>query len=346
MPHESSAVADLVSLAHREPIHASPDPGDPNFGGRGDKSGLSAPWIVVIGLVVIGASVAGGYLMARQEEPASDAASAAASAANTESGLEPQVAAKVEAAAKIETDAEAGEEEIEPEPSGQLGEVDIELAKVTGFDVLVEPSGAKVTLDGQAIGAAPLRVRNLLPGKHAIDIEGPDGYFGKHLEFDLQAGDAEVLNLVLQAVGGAPPPVTEPEPIASVADSSDSDEEDQGDADTAEGKKPAKTKRRNKNDKNKRDRRRFKASADEERILDKAEKVALGTLMLGAKPPCDIIINGKKTGLVTPQRAIQLPAGMHRVILVNKKFKIRKSFKVNIKSGMTTRAIQDLSAEL
>jgi hypothetical protein len=204
-----------------------------------------------------------------------------------------------------------------------------------------------VSLDGQAIGAAPLRVRNLLPGKHVIDIDGPNGYFGKHLEFNLSAGEAEVLTLVLDPVSdGLPPaaaaqsmPEGENEDPELVASASDDESEESASA------KPTGKKQRGKKDKRDR-RRRFKASADEEKILRKAEKVALGTLMLGAKPPCDIIINGKRTGLKTPQRAIQLPAGMHRVVLVNKKHDIRKAFKVRIKPGLTTRAIQDLSAKL
>ncbi len=335
MPQESSAVADLVSLAHREPIHASPDPNDPHGSGRG-RGVFSGPWIVLIGMVVIGASVAGGYFMARQEageQPQTAALSAEAEVAGVDTA--PTLAAVAPA--------DAAEAEIEPAPA-PVGEVDIELAKVTGFDVLVEPSGAKVSLDGQPIGAAPLRVRNLLPGKHAIDIEGPNGYFGKHLEFDLSAGEAEVLTLVLDPVGEG---VASAEVI--VPESTDRDGEPEGAAYEERGepanRDSADKEQRGNADKRER-RRRFKASADEEKILRKAAKVALGTLMLGAKPPCDIIINGKRTGLKTPQRAIQLPAGMHRVVLINKKHKIRKAFKVRIKAGLTTRAIQDLSDKI
>jgi hypothetical protein len=67
-----------------------------------------------------------------------------------------------------------------------------------------------------------------------------------------------------------------------------------------------------------------------------------GTLMLGSKPPCDIIIDGKKTGKKTPQRSLQLKAGKHRVTLVNDEFGIRKSFSVRVRGGGTTRVIKDL----
>ena len=71
-----------------------------------------------------------------------------------------------------------------------------------------------------------------------------------------------------------------------------------------------------------------------------------GTLMLGSKPPCDIIVDGKPTGLKTPQRAMELSPGTHRVILVNKELGLEKKFKVKIASGKTTKAIQDLTSDI
>jgi hypothetical protein len=342
MATESSAIAQLVNLAHQEEIRSvdQAHTGSP----RSPGPVLSGPLLTLIGIIVIGASVAGGYFLARQQT------SVATDEPRSEAAVDPGAKTPVPAAL-VAVSPDAREEEIEPEQNEELGEVDIELAKSTGFDVLVSPSGAKVTLDGQLIGAAPLRVRNLLPGAHAIDIEGPEGYFGQHLEFDLSAGKAEVLKLDLDPVGG--------EVIAAAPSELSQETETSADTNSAETnsepaesevvsretkKKSGRDKRRS--SKSKRDRARYKASAEEARILDKAEKVALGTLMLGAKPPCEIIINGKKTGMKTPQRAIQLPEGMHRVVLVNAEHKIRKSFKVRIKSGRTTRAIQDLSSKL
>src|SRR5690606_6440455 len=87
-------------------------------------------------------------------------------------------------------------------------------------------------------------------------------------------------------------------------------------------------------------------AANSKKAMAGAGEVSLGTLMLGAKPPCEIVINGKNTGLTTPQRSIQLPEGTHRVVLTNDQHGIKKSFKVNIKAGRTTRAIQDLTQKL
>jgi cytoskeletal protein RodZ len=67
-----------------------------------------------------------------------------------------------------------------------------------------------------------------------------------------------------------------------------------------------------------------------------------GTLMISTKPPCEIIVDGKPTGLVTPQRAITLPVGTHKVTLVNTGENIKKTIAVEITADQATRVIQDL----
>jgi len=82
-----------------------------------------------------------------------------------------------------------------------------------------------------------------------------------------------------------------------------------------------------------------------EKKVAKAEKAAPageGTLMVSSKPPCDIVIDGKATGLTTPQRAIPLSAGMHKVTFVNEVAGIKKSVSVTISADQSTKLIQDL----
>jgi hypothetical protein len=69
-----------------------------------------------------------------------------------------------------------------------------------------------------------------------------------------------------------------------------------------------------------------------------------GTLMIGAKPPCDIIIDGRATGLTTPQRSINLPPGSHNITLVNKANSIKKSFSVSINAGAPTKVVKDFTS--
>jgi len=68
-----------------------------------------------------------------------------------------------------------------------------------------------------------------------------------------------------------------------------------------------------------------------------------GILSLGSKPPCDIYIDGKSTGLKTPQREIKLSVGHHKVTLMNNEYGIKESFGVDIKAGTPTKTVKDFS---
>jgi len=70
-----------------------------------------------------------------------------------------------------------------------------------------------------------------------------------------------------------------------------------------------------------------------------------GTLMLSSKPPCDILVDGKATGLSTPQRAMELPAGAHKITLVNEGAGIHKTVMVQINAGQPTKLVKDLLAD-
>ena len=71
-----------------------------------------------------------------------------------------------------------------------------------------------------------------------------------------------------------------------------------------------------------------------------------GTLQLGAKPPCEIFIDGRNTGLKTPQREIKLSAGKHKITLLNNEFGIKESFSVEIKPDEPTKLVKDFSDRL
>ncbi|MBL4634082.1 MAG: hypothetical protein JKY56_09420 [Kofleriaceae bacterium] len=71
-----------------------------------------------------------------------------------------------------------------------------------------------------------------------------------------------------------------------------------------------------------------------------AKNAAPGTLMLGAKPPSLIFIDGKATGLTTPQKNIRLAPGRHRITLVNNALGIRDSFSVTVISGKKIKRIR------
>ncbi|HEY1812594.1 MAG TPA: hypothetical protein VGG74_09635 [Kofleriaceae bacterium] len=68
---------------------------------------------------------------------------------------------------------------------------------------------------------------------------------------------------------------------------------------------------------------------------------AKGKLRVGAKPPCSIAIDGRPTGMVTPQASIALPAGHHTVTLTNAEQGIRVTKDVVIQADQPTSLIQN-----
>jgi hypothetical protein len=91
------------------------------------------------------------------------------------------------------------------------------------------------------------------------------------------------------------------------------------------------------------------AKTDDTKVVDPFEKkapaaepVGEGILMISSKPPCEIYIDGTPTGLLTPQRSIKLPAGKHKVTLVNAAEKIKKTIAIQISPDQPTKVIQDL----
>ncbi|HKE17646.1 MAG TPA: PEGA domain-containing protein [Kofleriaceae bacterium] len=223
-----------------------------------------------------------------------------------------------------------------------------QVLAATGFDIRIKPQ-ATINLDGRVLGKSPLRVRNLTPGAHVVDVEAPAGFFSRRVELDLNAGESQNVNLALDPI----------DPQDGAAAGTGAAEKAKPKAARAE--KPARERRHAKR-KPKRShshaRRHRKQVAAVASLPDDAsgdgdadgddrgQKGESGTLLIGSKPPCDIYIDGEPTGLKTPQRAIELPPGSHRVTLINAELDIKKSFTVKISAGKSTRAIHDLTGKI
>jgi serine/threonine protein kinase len=68
-----------------------------------------------------------------------------------------------------------------------------------------------------------------------------------------------------------------------------------------------------------------------------------GTLAINSKPPCEIYVDGANTGLYTPQSAMTLPAGPHRITLINNEFGINDKFTVVIKADAAEKVFKNYS---
>jgi len=69
----------------------------------------------------------------------------------------------------------------------------------------------------------------------------------------------------------------------------------------------------------------------------------IGWLSLGAKPPCEVFVDGVNTGLSTPQPKIPLPAGKHKITLVNQEFGIKENIGVTIQPDLVEKVMKDFS---
>jgi hypothetical protein len=78
----------------------------------------------------------------------------------------------------------------------------------------------------------------------------------------------------------------------------------------------------------------------------KPEKAAAaageGYLRIGSKPWTNIAVDGKDTGLHTPQTKMKLPVGSHRISLTNPQFNIKETFSVDSRVDQTETVIKDL----
>jgi hypothetical protein len=182
------------------------------------------------------------------------------------------------------------------------------------------PPGATVVLveDGAMtpLGKTPLTAPLAVGKKYEVlfTLEGRATVLA-HVDPSTQTSVAVELGAPGEAAAAAPEPAPAAEPAPEPA------------------RTEARAERRERSDRSERREKRVAAR----------EPAGKGTLMLGAKPPCEIIIDGKATGLTTPQREIPLGAGRHTITLVNKQHGIRKSFPITVGAGGSTKVVKDFT---
>lgn len=368
--------------------------------------GRSKVWYALGAFVFLGIGVGIGVLANRGGGPAA-AGTTVSKAATTQAGLTPTTTSQANAQKPTPTPVVAPVLIVKPKQSSDQSTIIAtatmtpEQAKKTGFDIRVEPAGARVRLNNKDIGAAPLRVRNLKTGAHLIEIIAPKGYVTLKKTIELQAGQAQELNIVLEKTGVKLPATvvvsfTSEPPGATVTLYTDDrkliskttpikmklrtghtyqaefaragyttikkpvDMADGNDVRVAvvmQAKRVAVTvskttrvvtRRRRLRRPSRRARAAHKRRVRVRRSARRskaATRAGYGTLLIGSKPPCRIYIGGRYRGM-TPQRSIRLRAGKHRVSLINRKYRIRRTITVRIRSRRRTRVIRDYSHKI
>jgi hypothetical protein len=214
---------------------------------------------------------------------------------------------------------------------GQAPKVEVVLQPLDIVAQLVsDPPGATVSLivDGkrETVGPSPATTK-LDPRKsYQVLFEKP-GYVSINKPIAFSGRSEENIAVTLEKAGGSPAVArTEPREPKTQAKSAPVTKPDKSETKTEPKVDEAKTE-------------------PKETKTEAAPAVAKGqgTLLLGSKPPCDIYIDGKDSGLHTPQRDIKLSAGKHKITLVNNEFGIKETFAVDIKADATEKQIKDYS---
>ncbi|HWE26659.1 MAG TPA: PEGA domain-containing protein, partial [Polyangia bacterium] len=233
------------------------------------------------------------------------------------------------------------------------------LASGTGFTLVSEPAGAQALLDGRALeGVTPLKVQSVMPGKHKIEVRSSLGTWAQ--EVNIEAGKmldvrcqlatpkaAEPAKLPPPAPSKAvakaaepppvklpPPPRVKEEPVKTAAVKSSPVRTVA--ATPKKSREPSTTLPDEDAP--------AKAPAEKPAPPEKTASAPAGDgwLRLGSKPSTSIAVDGKDTGLHTPQTKLKLATGSHRITLTNAQFNIKETFSVDIKAGETETVIKDL----
>jgi hypothetical protein len=259
--------------------------------------------------------------------------------------------------------------------------VTLDPLAATGFTLVSDPPGAQAVLDGRALdGLTPLQVQSVAPGKHKIQVTSSAGSWTQDVTLEpgktaslhatltheapaaaaalpaVPAAAAVVATRVPEAAAAAPAPGAAPHPHRP-APPAPRDPPSRPAAAREPPRqaveRPARVAPKKSDDGDDGDR--AHASAAVERSAQTApaadaptsDRAAPGEgfLRLGSKPWTTIAVDGRDTGLHTPQTHIKLSAGVHRVTLSNAQFSIKETFSVDIKPGATETVIKDLRSQ-
>ncbi|MFH0900043.1 MAG: serine/threonine-protein kinase [Pseudomonadota bacterium] len=265
---------------------------------------------------------------------------------------------------------------------GGVGDHAIVMAGTAILDVITDPVGAEVTVDGSSLGPAPCRAA-LAAGQHLVVVGAAPGFLPKTQAVDVEPGRPGVVTIRLEAMEIFGEFVSDP-PGARVTLVA-------GDERQRLGLSPIKHELD--------PRKRYEAVFEREGFATEIKPVAIdgnplqriavvmrkvtlarpgggagtgqqgggqvapvgqqnqgggkdgtpprgdgasktGFLSVGAMPPCKIYIDGRDTGLFTPQRRLEVPAGSRKITLVNAEFGIKEGFSVEVQAGQEQKLLK------
>jgi serine/threonine-protein kinase len=245
-----------------------------------------------------------------------------------------------------------------------------------------KPADARASIDGQPLSgiSSPYKQEGLAPGEHVLTVEHP-GFVGHHQPFVLgDKGGQRDFVIVLESIARAVEPTAAPThgsaEAAVVAPAEDApsslsallEEHARG---TAAAREPRSSrastrgmskleiaKQRRSERRAARVAQRFRArkglparegaaSTEPAALNVPAIKASsgtgkMGTLQINSRPWSEISVDGRPVGN-TPQRALQLSAGRHKIKLTNPDLGLSKTIRIKIKAGETVTKIETLT---
>jgi hypothetical protein len=197
-----------------------------------------------------------------------------------------------------------------------------------------------------------MRVSRLAAGPHRIDLVPPSAFAAQSLAVTLDADKVTPFDIVLSRAGVS---AKAPQPAAARASATEvAPAPAEADAPEAEPAPRARTTGRPKHAKAARAERTTVAEKKRPAAPSRSEKPEVaaatgknhGVLLINAKPACEIIIDGQRTGLSTPQRSLKVKPGKHTVTLVNKQYGIKAARTVAVDAGGSIKVIVDLTDKM
>lgn len=216
------------------------------------------------------------------------------------------------------------------------------LAKIT-----TRPEGAKVSIDGRPWPElTPTVVDGLAPGTHEVTI-ALAGYGTRTLSFTVHANATTPIVVELapepRPGGDAPTPTPPPGPIR------ERDEQKSRDADRDRARDKVNTPVAREGAKSIGELKGAEKGRGKDKDMDSATPATTapqgeGELRVASTPSCEVIIDGKSRGS-TPLVGIKLPAGKHRLQLVNSRFGIDRTYTIEIVANEVTKKKYDFPVQ-
>jgi serine/threonine-protein kinase len=233
-----------------------------------------------------------------------------------------------------------GEGEIKPLPTVELQRV----SAGTGFSLTSTPEGVQVSIDGEALAQhTPVRVTDLKPGLHVVRLEQA-GFQPWETQVELASG--QVIELpaarLLPGQGGAASKPSHKSDSDDGASASKSERSSSSSSHRSSGEhRSSSSSSRSAGTTARAPQPAVAPRAAQPVAAPAAAGANMGFLRINSRPWAQVFVDGRFVGN-TPLLNAPVPAGKHKIKLVNPDMKMNKVFTLQIQAGRPTTKLVEL----